>query len=247
LVVTADAGGGPRVEVFNDNATINGATPNDGRLSNSLVDSFYAFEPSFSGGVRVAAGRNLAAAGGDLVAFAAGPGGGPRVVIAKDTNSDYRLSDDLPKAESFYAFEQTWHGGLFVAFGDVGSPSTNPELIVSAGAGGGPRVVIYSDSNLNGKYADQAPVSSFYAFDQNYTGGVRVAYSRLSSANVGGSGELLVGLGSSPFTVPVEVLKTPSNTGEIQSANSPLDLFYPFGIDYGDGYWVAYGGNGLSP
>ena len=248
LVVTADATGGPRVEVFNDNAAINGATPNDGRLSNSLVDNFYVFEPAFKGGVRVAAGRNLAAAGGDFVAFAAGPCGGPRVIVVKDTNSNYMLSDDLPTAESFYAIEQTWNGGLFVAFGDAGSPSTNPELIVSADKGGGPRVVIFTDTNFNGKYADDGgPVSSFYAFDKNYTGGVRVAYSRLSSANVGQSGEVLVAPGSSPFTAPVEVLKTPSNTGEIKSADSPLGLFDPFGLDYLDGYFVAYGGNGLSP
>jgi hypothetical protein len=306
LIVTADAGGGPQVQIFNDNAAGGGA--NDGLLSNSLVDNFYAFAPTFTGGVRVAAGRNLAAAGGDLVAFAEGPGGNPRVTIVKDANSNYKLSDNLTlsaaiaaspngaseagstvtitttaahnfvagemvtiagvgvggyngtfkitlttattftytaattgltpsgggtaaAADSFDVFGGTWSGGLFVALGDAGSPSTNPELIVSADAGGGPRVVIYSDSNLNGKYADEpGPVSSFYAYDPSYTGGVRVAYSRLSSANVGASGEVIVAPGAAPGFggLPVEVLKTKSNTGEIGNLSDALALLYPF-------------------
>jgi hypothetical protein len=248
LIVSADAGGGPRVEVFNDAAAINGATPGDGILANSLVDSFFAFEQAFHGGVRIAAGRNLAAAGGDFLALAAGPGGGPRVEILKDANTNFLLSDDLPTADSFFAFEQAFHGGLFVAMGDIGSSSTNPEVIVSADAGGGPRVAIFSDSNLNGKYADEnGPVSSFYAYDQNYTGGVRVAYSRLSSANVGQSGEVVTAPGTSPISLPVETFKTKINTGEIQPGDLPLGVIYPFGLNYTDGYFVAYDGNGISP
>jgi len=233
--------------LFNDGTTNNGATPNDQLLANSLTDSFFAFEPGFTGGVRVAAGRNLAAAGGDFAAFAAGPGGGPRVIVATDANNDFRLSDNLPAAESFFALEKTFTGGLFVAFGDVGSPSTNPELIVSADAGGGPRVVIFSDTNLNGRFADDAPVSSFFAFDPSYTGGVRLAYTRLSSANVGQSGELVTAPGTSTITLPVEVFKSTTNTGEVQAGDPPLSGFFPFGINYHFGYFVAFGGNGTSP
>ena len=91
--------------------------------------------------MHIAAGRNLAAAGGDFVVAAPGPGGSPEVAVLNDANNDLRLSDDLATAERFLPVEKKWKGGLSVAVGDVGSPSTNPELIFGRGKGGLPQVI----------------------------------------------------------------------------------------------------------
>jgi hypothetical protein len=245
LIVAADAGGKPSVVVYNDGSALNGATPNDQLLANSKIDSFLIFGSSFKGGVRLAAGRNLAAAGSDFVAFAPGPGAQPQVTVLQDKNNDLRLSDDLVSAEYVPVFEKTWKGGLFVALGDIGSPSTNPELIVSKDAGGKPEVAIFSDANLNGKYGDDGgPVSSFFVYGLGFKGGVRVLYSRLSAANVGQSGELMVAPGSGSL-LPVKVFKTKLNTGEIQPGDPPISQFFPLGPGFTHGCFVSFAGNGI--
>ena len=247
LLVSADSGQ-PRISVFNDGTTFGGAVANDGLLANSRVDTFLVFKSSFHGGVRIAAGRNLAAAGGDFVVAAPGPGGSPEVAVLNDANNDLRLSDDLATAERFLPVEKKWKGGLSVAVGDVGSPSTNPEIIFGRGKGGLPQVFIYSDANLNGKFADDnGPASTFLAYNTQYKGGVNVAVSRLSSANVGQSGEIIVAPASNAnLQLPVEVFKAPTNTGEVSMGIAPIATFsfFPGGL-FKDGYFVAFGGNGI--
>jgi hypothetical protein len=243
LLVSADSGA-PRISVYNDGTTIGGAVANDGLLANSQIDTFLVFKSSFHGGVRIAAGRNLAAAGSDFVAAAPGPGGSPEVAVLKDTNNDLLLSDNLAAAERFMPVGKNWKGGLTVALGDVGSPSTNPELIFGRGKGGLPQVLIFSDTNLNGLFADDTP-TSFLAYDSKYTGGVNVAASRLSSANVGQSGEIIVAPAShSNFLLPVEVFKSTTNTGEVAMGDAPKATFFPFGL-LKDSFFATFDGNGI--
>ncbi len=65
VITGAGAGGGPHVTAF------------DGRTG-AVLNTFYAFNPRFAGGVRVASG-DLNGDGIDDVIAAAGPGGGPHV------------------------------------------------------------------------------------------------------------------------------------------------------------------------
>ncbi len=243
LIVAAAAGGKSTVNVYNDGTALNGATPNDQLLGNSKIDSFLAFSPKFKGGVNVAASRNLAAAAGDFLVLAPAHGKAS-CEIAKDTTNNLLLSDDIASAEKLDPFGKNWAGGISVAVGDVGSPSTNPELIFGMGPGGPPRVSIFSDKNLNGTYGDDGgPASTFLAYGSKYHGGVRVAYSRLSSANVGQSGEVVVAPGGGS-ALPVEIFKTLSNTGEIMDGDVPHAMLFPFGFTYNKGQLVAFGGNG---
>jgi hypothetical protein len=244
LVVSADAGGNPVMRVYNDGTTINGAVPNDGKLANSHIDSFLVFAPTFHGGVRIAAGRNLTAGAlSDFVVAAPGPGGSPQVCILRDSNNDLRLSDNLATAEKLFPVEKTWMGGLFVAVGDVGSPSANAELIFGRGPGGKPQVVIFSDKNNNGKYGDDGgAASSFLAYDASFIGGVRVAASRLSPAAVNLQGEITVAAGGGAL-LPVEVFKA-ANNAEVQDGDLPIAEFFPFSPIFGHGSFVAFGGNG---
>jgi hypothetical protein len=246
LLVSPGYGAAPVVKVYNDSSALNGATPNDGLLGNSQIDSFLAFKSSFRGGVHLAAGRNLAAAGGDILVVAPGAGSAPVCFDFKDSNGNLLLSDDFANAEKLMPFSKTFRGGVSVAVGDVGSPSTNPELIFGKGRGSTPTVEIYSDSNLNGKYADEAgPATTFLAYDSKYRGGVNVTYTRLSPANVGGSGEVVVSLAGAG-KLPVNVFKTKSNTGFIMAGDAPLASLFAFGYpDYNVPQYVSFGGNGV--
>jgi len=168
--------------------------------------------------------------------------------VITDSNSDLRLSDDRFNAERFFPVEKKWKGGLTVAVGDVGSPSTNPELIFGRGKGGLPQVLIFSDTNLNGRFSDDnGPVGKFLAYNTAYTGGVNVAVSRLSSANVGQSGEIIVAPASDAnLSLPIEVFKATTNTGEVKMGDAPISTFSFFpGGHFKYGYFMAFGGNGI--
>jgi hypothetical protein len=113
------------------------------------------------------------------------------------------------------------------------------------GTGRPPEVTIFSDINLNGLYGDDATATNgrttFLAYKAGYRGGVQVAYTRFSSANVGQSGELAVAPGGGHL--PVEVFKSTTNTGEIKAGDDPLATFFPFGFTYTKPQFVAFGGN----
>jgi hypothetical protein len=246
LLVGADAGGGPRVDIFSDDSTLNGAIPNDGLLANSRIDSFFVFDPGATFGVRLAAGRNLTAGAiGDFVVAVPGPGGGPRVDVLKDANGNGLLSDDVANRESFFALDPGFRGGLFVAVGDIGSPSANAEISIGAAAGGGPRVDIFTDANNNGMFSDDGgPVSSFFAYPVSFSGGVRLAASRLSPAANNLPGELVTAPGSS-LALPVQVFKSKTTNGFIEPGDTPLAQFSPFGAGFTNGDFVAFAGNGI--
>jgi len=145
IVVSADRGGGPQVTI---------TSGKDG----SLLASFYATAPTFTGGIRVACGDINADGFADVIA-GAGPGGGPQVTIF-----DGRTMSLLT---AFYALSPAFSGGIFVAAGDLDADG-RAEVIASADAGGGPQVAIFNGTN-------QQMLTSFYALTPTFTGGVRIA------------------------------------------------------------------------
>lgn len=114
------------------------------------------FDPAFMGGMSMAAG-DIDGDGIDEFLVGAGPGGGPHVKL---------LRADGSKILSFYAFSQGFRGGVSVAFVDTNNDGSK-ELVVGAGNGGGPHVKIF---NANGTM-----LSSFFAFNRAFSGGVIVA------------------------------------------------------------------------
>lgn len=156
IVTAPGPGGGPHVKVF------------DG-VTGHLAASFFAFESNFSAGLFVAV------ANGEII-VGAGAGGGPRV-------SGFGL-DGIEKWSTF-AFESSFRGGVTVAAGDVDGDRIE-EVIVGAGAGGGPRVVVLAGRT-------RAVREDFYAFEPNFTGGVFVA---AGDANGDGRDEIVVGPGA---------------------------------------------------
>jgi hypothetical protein len=155
----ADVGGGPRLK----------AVRGDG---STLFDQF-AFESTFTGGVRVATGDVTGDGTPDILA-AAGDGGGPRVQVYDGKSGE--------KVRDFFAFEEGIRVGAFVASHDLNDDGF-AEIIVSAGVGGGPRVTVF-----DGKTGTE--MMNFFAFDEADRGGVTVTAGPLLS---GGKLGLAVG------------------------------------------------------
>jgi hypothetical protein len=152
IVVGAGEGGGPNVRVFS------GAT---GAQLPGVVGSFFAYAPAFSGGVRVAVGDVNGDGQRDIIT-GAGPGGGPHVRVF-----DGATGVQLPGVVgSFFAFSPAFTGGVYVAARDFTFDGKS-DVIVAAGAGGGPHVQVFSG-------ADGSVLASFFAYVPAFTGGVRV-------------------------------------------------------------------------
>src|SRR5262249_55570772 len=143
-----DAGGGPHVQVFNP-------------FTGNLQFSFFAYDPSFRGGVRVATGDVTGDGVPDIIT-AAGPGGGPHVKVFDGLTGFSGLK--AVEVRSFFAYDPSFTGGVFVASGFVNNDEF-ADIITGADAGGGPHVIVYS-----GK--DGSILRSFFAYDANFHGGV---------------------------------------------------------------------------
>jgi hypothetical protein len=145
VAVGPDAGAGPRVTVFDAE-------------TGEVVRNFFAFDPAFLGGVRVAVGD----VNGDLiddVIVAAGPGGGPHVRVFDGATGEL--------IAEWFAYAGEFTGGVFVAAGDVTGDGF-AEVITGAGPGGGPHVRVF-----NGRTG--AEVRGFFAYEDSQRGGATVA------------------------------------------------------------------------
>ena len=124
IVTGAGAGGGPHVKIF------------DG-ISLATMASFYAYAPTFHGGVNVAVGA-VAGAGTMDVITGAGAGGGPHVKVFNGTAlmegglAAAAAMADLLK--SFFAYAPTFTGGVSVAVGAVTAAGT-ADIVTGAGPG----------------------------------------------------------------------------------------------------------------
>jgi hypothetical protein len=140
-----------------------------------------AFEPSFLGGVYVAAG-DLSGDGHPDLVVTPDEGGGPRVRVF--SGRDYSLVAD------FFAIDDpNFRGGARAGVGDLNGDGVG-DLLVSAGFGGGPRVAGYDGRSVGG-----SPVklfADFFAFEDTLRNGVYLAVGDVTGD---GFAELVVGGG----------------------------------------------------
>jgi hypothetical protein len=166
IVVGADAGGAPEVRVFSGRDT-------------SLMLDFFAYDPTFTGGVRVATGDINGTGQADIIT-GAGPGGAPEVRV---------FSPSGVMLQDYFAFSTAFTGGVFVAAGDIDG-DRRADVIVGAGFGGAPEVRVFSDANA-------ALLRDFFAYPVNLGlgGGVHVAFTTFN-------GQAAIATGPGPGAAP---------------------------------------------
>ena len=194
IVTGAGPSGGPQVKVF------------DG-ANGSLLRSFFAYAPSFTGGVRVAAGDVSGDGRADIIT-GAGAGAGPQVKVFDGADGSL--------LRSFVAYDAAFTGGVFVAAGDV-SGDGRADLITGAGSSGGPHVKVFDGATGH-------TLHSFLGYGPSFTGGVRVAAGDFNSdgfadvvtgAGPGGSPNVKVFSGATGAQLRSFLAFDPSFTGGV--------------------------------
>ena len=160
--VGAANGGGPEVKVYNGDGTVR--------------FDFFAYEGTFRGGVVVTTG-DVTGDGVPDVITGAGVGGGPVIKLFDGVTGQL--------VKSFFAYEDTFRGGVNVAVGDVNGDG-RPDIVAGTGVGGAPRVVEFD--GVTGQ-----TLGSFFAFDPAFRGGVNVAAGDLDGT---GKARVVAGAGT---------------------------------------------------
>jgi hypothetical protein len=174
IVTGAGEGGGPHVRTFRYDA---GATSLGDRMKPFAgpVGNFFAYDPAFRGGVRVAVGDVNGDGTADVVT-GAGYGGGPHVRAFSSVTGTALLD--------FFAYDAAFRGGVYVAVGDIDGDG-RADIVTGAGEGGGPHVKVFTG-------ADAGLYLSFFAYDAAFRGGVRVA---VGDWNGDGAPDIVTGAG----------------------------------------------------
>lgn len=178
---------------------------------------FFQPFPNYNGQITVNTMDRDSDGKADTILAAVAGGAAPHVLVI-DANTGYLLS-------SFYAFSQSFLGGVTIAGGPVHlapTGSATPVVVCGARAGAQPTVAVFDA--LGNDYG------AFFAFDPAYKGGVNVA---MSEANAQGNALVVV---SSTINTHVKVF----DIANVQP--SELASYYTFGsANYSPGVWASAG------
>ena len=216
ILVGAGPGGGPRIQIFSGK--------NLSGFDKSPLYDFFAFESTFSGGVTIATGLINAGSQIDIL-VGAGPGGGPRLKVFDGALLNGPSLNGVPLGVlmDFFVYDAAFRGGINVAAGNLYGGFTD-QIIVGAGAGGGPNVRVY-DSNKN-------ILQDFFAYSTGFSGGVRVAPALFSSNQRG----IITtpGPGNPVSPAPSDFLTLHGYLGTNLFLN-----FFPYSSNFSGGLFVA--------
>jgi CSLREA domain-containing protein len=227
VIVAAGSGGGPEVKVI-DGTKLNQLQAGNQIANTALLADFFAYDPTFAGGVTVAAGDVNGDGRADVIT-GAGPGGGPHVKVIDATKATQVQANgqiaDAALLASFFAFTPSFTGGVFVAAGDVNGDQ-RADIITGSGAGGTPEVKVVDGTKAaqlqaSGQIAATALLTDFFAFDPAFLGGVRV-----DALDVNGDGlaDIIVGAGpgGGPHVKVVNAAKDTQLQANSQIADAAL-------------------------
>jgi hypothetical protein len=174
IFAAAGFGGGPAIAILNSQ-------------TGEVMEAFFAFDPSFTGGVFIAVQDTNGDGILDIIA-GAGPSGGPEVRIFDGSN--------LNVLRSFYAYAEDFTGGVSVASVDFNNDGIL-DLVTGAGLGGAPHVKVFDG-------ATNEIISQWYAYPVSFTGGVFVA-----AGDIGNDGNIEVVTGAGPTGAPIVAVWDP--------------------------------------
>ena len=174
IIVAAGAGGGPHVKIF------------DG-ASGQLVQSFFAFDAGFTGGIFVAA-ADINNDGRADVIITPDVGGGTHVRI-------FSAGDPNSLMASFFGIDAPgFLGGARTAAGDINGDGY-ADLIVTAGLGGGSHTVVWNGRQLgNGQLVRLT--GDFYAIDPGFVADKNGVFVAVADLDGDGFQELIFGAGN---------------------------------------------------
>jgi subtilisin family serine protease len=157
-IAIGDVDGDGRVEIVSVSGPGQSALVKVFSAAGKLKSQFTAYDKSFHGGASVTVADIFGGVANHREEIVTVPlkGAGPQVKIF-DNNG--RLQTQ------FFAYDQSFHGGVSIAAGDTNGDGL-AEIITGAGQSGPPHVRIF---DAKGNF-----LSSFYAFDSNFSGGVNV-------------------------------------------------------------------------
>lgn len=198
IAVAPESGSPPIVRIFTNSGS-------------EMVASFDAYDPSFTGGVRLTMG-DVDGDGQEEIITVPGPGGGPQVRV-------FDLEGNLES--QFYAFEMTLRSGLYVATGDADGNGIE-EIAVSTDEWGAARVRLFD------KGGEQVG-STINVFED--IGGARSVRVAMGDVDVDGTDEVIVtlGVGHEPL------IRVYEPDGEMVSE------FLAYAATYDKGVFVASG------
>ena len=192
IILGAGPGGGPDVEVIDGDEAARSTGASSTSIRRTKIEfgaliggrDFFAYAPTFTGGVTVAAGDVNGDGDGDVI-VGAGPGGNSEVKVIDGSMSGQLDGSNEIVADAllsdFFAFGSGFTGGASVGFGVTASGT--PELVVAAESGGGPDVEVIDASKLTGlvggpsevPFSDLIGGHDFYAYESSFGGGVSVS------------------------------------------------------------------------
>jgi len=148
IVTGTGVGGGPRIRAFSG-------------VDGSELANFFAYEPTYVGGLSVAIGDVNGDGIGEIIT-GTDQGGGPRVrILSLNGTSQPTVIAD------YFAFDSAQRGGVRVAAADINGDGRD-DVIATTGAGVPTRVIVFDG-------ATQTPIRDFAPYGSGFSGGVFVA------------------------------------------------------------------------
>ena len=213
IIVGAGPGGGPRVSAYagSQNFSINGST---------VMTTFFAYAPQFTGGITVAAADRVGPNGTgdkiDEIVTGAGFGGGPNVTVFQLQQTPQGAFNPVV-IQNFFAFDTLFTGGIYVAGGSFTPNSFNYDDIF-VGTGPGTKATVAVAFGTGG-------IHYLNPFG-NFTGGARVG---IASGNINGTTPnylmAVAGPGGAPRVNLYDTNFTPVDSFFVLNPNVTLGVF----------------------